>query len=172
MKSKPLSHAIGLSLLLGTLAAGQVIAQTADPKTLGVFKAWNTFTVPVDGQTTCYALTDPEDSLPKNVRHGDVVFMVTNWPGEKNVPSFITGYKFKDGSTVTAEIGSTKWDLFTTNNSAWLREQGDEAALIKAMKSGNTLRVKGTSDRGTATEYRFSLSGVTAAINSINKSCS
>ena len=161
---------LGLSVVLGSLAAGPALAE--DPKFLGSFKAWQAFTTPVDGQTTCYALTDPEDSLPKNVTHGDVVFMVTNWPGQRNVPSLITGYTFKEGSTVTAEIGSDKWELFTDKNSAWLRETTDEKALVTAMKRGATMRIKGLSTRGTATEYKIPLSGVTAAINKINASCS
>lgn len=145
-----------------------------DPKSLGSYKAWSAFSANVSGHQTCFVISDPEDSQPTNVTHGDVVFMVTNWKtrGVKNEPSFLTGYTFKEGSIVTAEVGSDKWELYTDKNRAWLREPSDEQSLIKAMKRGSSMRIKGSSARGTATEYRISLSGITAAINKIDAECS
>ena len=43
--------------------------------------------------------------------------------------------------------------------------------LLAAMKRGNTMIVTGTSSRGTLTTDRYSLSGITAAIEAIGKAC-
>ena len=45
-------------------------------------------------------------------------------------------------------------------------------ALVNAMKRGNELVFKGTSERGTLTTDSYSLKGVTAAMKAIDKACS
>lgn len=171
MSSTVLFTVFACALFGLVLSAGGALAQ--EPKTLGNFKAWNSYSGEIGGQTTCYAIVEAEERLPANVDHGDVAFLVTNWKstGVKNIPSFVTGYTFKEGSVVTAEVGSSKWELFTQKNRAWLRETKDEQTLIKAMKRGSVLRMKGLSARGTKTEYSMSLSGVTAAIKKIDSAC-
>lgn len=147
-------------------------ARAESPKTLGTFKDWSAYLLTEGGKTVCFAVAQPQDKLPKNAKHGDVFLLISNWKGgAKGEPSLVTGYSFKTGSAVTAEIGSAKWNLFTKDNSAWLREAADEKKLLNAMKRGSSMRMKGTSARGTATEYQISLSGVTKAINAINASC-
>ena len=39
--------------------------------------------------------------------------------------------------------------------------------LVSAMRSGRSLSIQATSQRGTNTNYTYSLSGVTAALNAI-----
>ena len=55
-------------------------------------------------------------------------------------PEIVPGYKYKDGSDVTAEVGSDKFSFFTKNDGeaggAWVEAQADEARLVDAMKSG------------------------------------
>ncbi len=156
--------------LLAGLCMGPALAES--PKSLGTFKDWSAYSLSENGQTVCFAVSEPQDKLPKTAKHGDVFFLISNWiGGSKGEPSLVTGYTFKAGSSVTAEIGSSKWNLFAKDNGAWIREAVDEKKLINAMKNGSTMRMKGTSARGTATEYQISLSGVTKAINAINTSC-
>jgi len=156
--------------LFAGLSMGSAMAES--PMSLGTFKDWSAYSLTEGGQTVCFAVSEPQDKLPKAVKHGDVFFLVSNWNGgSKGEPSLVTGYSFKTGSAVTAEIGSSKWNLFTNNNGAWIREAADESKLINAMKRGSSMRMKGTSARGTATEYQISLSGVTKALNAINSSC-
>ena len=154
--------------------AGSTVALADTPKSLGTFKDWSAYSLTDNGELVCFVVTSPEEKLPNNVNHGDVFFMVTNWTGQNvsGEPSVLTGYSFKENSKAVVEVGSTKWELFTKSNGAWLSDRGDEQTLISAMKRGNSMRVKATSARGTATEYRISLSGITAAINQINSSCS
>ena len=46
-----------------------------------------------------------------------------------------------------------------------------EAALIEAMKAGTRMTVSSISSRGTEVSDTYSLSGITAAIDAINKEC-
>lgn len=54
---------------------------------------------------------------------------------------------------------------------AWLASVEDEGAFVEALKKGSTLVVKGTSARGNAITDTYSLAGVTAAMDAIDKAC-
>jgi hypothetical protein len=57
------------------------------------------------------------------------------------------------------------------NEAAWLASMDDEAGFVAALKKGSKLVVHGTSSRGTKTADTYSLSGVTAAMDTIDKAC-
>ena len=61
--------------------------------------------------------------------------------------------------------------LFTNNSTAWAQTEKDDASLIKYMKLGNTMIVKGISSRGTNTKDTYSLKGFVAAYKAMNKKC-
>ena len=161
-----------LFLIFVTLAAAGG-AQADDPQPLGDFNDWHAYKMSDEGKIACFAVSSPEERLPANVNHGDVFFIVTNWVtnNTSGEPSVVTGYSFKEDSAVTLEVGSSKWDMFTDEKGAWLRTADEEKALINAMKRGSSMRIKGISARGTATEYRISLSGITAALKEIDSNC-
>ena len=163
---------MGLGAILILLAAARG-ASAADPEQLGTFKDWTAFRFSDSNGVVCYVLTSPDEMLPKNVNHGGVFFLITNWIAQETngQPSVLTGYDFKDDSPVTLEIGGAKWNMFTKAKGAWLRGADEEQALIAAMRKGSSMRIKGTSARGTATEYRISLAGISAALDKINSDC-
>ncbi len=173
MKLKPIK--IILAVLLVSAVAVSQAAYAETLASLGAFKDWSAYmrNSSEGGGRFCYVIASPEEKLPKHLDHGDVAFMVTNWY-EQNVngePSVLVGYEFRENSKVVVEIGSAKWELFTQDKNAWLEDRSDEQTLVNAMKRGNFMRVKATSARGNATEYRISLLGVTAALDRINSSC-
>lgn len=170
MLSRTLHFALFLILVTVAALGG---AQAEDPRPMGTFKDWHAYKMTQAGKIACFAVSSPEERLPANVNHGNVFFIVTNWVTDdtNGEPSVVTGYSFKEDSTVTLEVGSAKWSMFTDQKGAWLRTTDEEKALITAMKSGSSMRVKGTSARGTATEYRVSLAGITAAIKEIDTNC-
>ncbi len=174
MKTKFLGGMTVAASLIG-LVLSSVPALSANPTEMGRWKDWSAYSLQQDdGQKVCFIVSEPVEKLPKNVNHGSVFFLVTNWidrdiAGE---PSIMTGYEFKPGSAVTAEVGGDKWEMFTEQQGAWIRNRKDEKNLLEAMKKGSDLRVKGTSTRGTATEYKISLLGISAALQKINEGCS
>jgi len=153
-------------------------AQAADPEPLGTFKDWQAFRIADGSNSICYAVSSPKDTAPKNVRRGAIYVMVTNWPGRNVAGEFsvVSGYPYKADSTATADVDGTKFSMFTQNDAqneggAWVQDRASETQLIAAMKRGNSMRITGTSGRGTLTTDRYSLSGVTAAIQAIDEAC-
>ena len=71
----------------------------------------------------------------------------------------------------TAAVDGKAYPMVTEAEAAWLASASDESGFVAAMKKGSTLVVKGTSDRGTPTTDPYSLKGVTAAMNEIDKAC-
>jgi len=159
---------VGAALVLATPAQAVV-----EPKHLGDNGAWSAYTHKIKGGEICFAIAEPKASLPKNVNRDPIYFLVTNRPAEKirNEVSIITGYPYKLNSITTARIGDKSFKLYTKDDGAWVDNDKNEKSLIKAMKSGNTMIIKGTSRRGTVTTDEYSLIGLTAAVKSIDKSC-
>ena len=61
--------------------------------------------------------------------------------------------------------------LYTDGSTAWSHNAKDDERMVKAMRAGRKMTMEGTSSRGTDTRDTYSLSGFTAAHNSINKAC-
>jgi hypothetical protein len=173
------ARAVGVALLAaGAAVAGLSPAAAAEsPTLLGAFKAWSAYTVGSGASKTCYALAQPKSTAPKNVNRDPVFFLVSDWPARKAKaePEVVPGYPYKDGSKVTAQVGSDKFTFFTKNEdktgNAWVEAKADEARLVDAMRRGAEMIVTGTSSRGTLTRDTYSLSGVSAALDKIHKAC-
>ena len=106
-----------------------------------------------------------------------VYFLITDWPSRKtkSEPEAVPGYQYKDGSTVTAQVGGAKFEFFTQNDgddgAAWIRKRADEIRLIETMKGGKDLVVTGTSKRGTVTRDTYALAGLSDVLDKIHQSC-
>lgn len=152
--------------------AGPAIA--AEPELVSEHEDWAAYTYENDKEgKVCYAVSQPKESEPKNVRRDPVYFLVTNRPARKirNEVSVIIGYPFKKNSDATASVGGSSFSLFTSSDGAWMKDDGDQRKLIGAMKAGASMTIKGTSWRGTQTADEFSLKGITAAIDAIDSAC-
>lgn len=164
------SHLAALALGMA-LAAAPAAAQT--PKLIGSFQEWDAFSYTDQGARVCYIAASPADSEPKNVRRGDVYFMVTHRKADKvaGEVSVFTGYTYKESSAVAVTVGAERYELFTQGESAWLRDAAAEKKLVEAMIRGTTLVVRGVSSRNTKTTDRYSLLGFTAAYKAIGRAC-
>lgn len=165
----PAAGITAVLLLAGTIAAD---AQQS-PLLLVQSKDWSAVTAGAQKSKVCYALSKPTKLEPSSLNHGDVFFFVSTRPGEnvRNEPSIQVGYNFKEGSRVSVDVDGSKFSLFTRGDGAWVETPAEEAKLVDALKRGRTLAVGGTSGRGNATTYAFSLAGVSAAIDAIAKEC-
>lgn len=126
----------------------------------------------------CWGVTAPKETVNTkdgkavSVRRGDILLFVTFRPGAaEGEVSFTGGYPFANGSTVTLDIGGTKFDLFTEGEWAWSGSKEDDAKIIAALKSGTTAVLSARSGRGTQTKDTFSLLGVSAALEEAAKRC-
>lgn len=167
MQAKTLIVALA-GLLFSSAAA---FAQT--PTLLQQHKDWAAYVMASGSGKVCYALTKPTQMLPGDRNHGDVFFFITSRPAEgvSEEPSLLVGYPMKEKSTVTVDIDGKTFSMFTNNDGAWVDNAAIETQLVGAMKAGREMTVHGESSRGTKTTYKFSLSGVTAAIKSASDAC-
>ncbi|EJF74578.1 invasion associated locus B family protein [Bartonella alsatica] len=148
---------------------GAVCAQA--PSRLNQFEAWGAYSYKSPRNTICYVLSVPLEALPTTVNHGDNFFLVTKRSHSpvSFEPQFMAGYTLKEGSKVTVTIGNKDFDFFTKDSSAWLASSELEKQLVSAMRSGINMTVKAISKRGTYTTYTYSLKGITAALDVIQK---
>jgi len=154
------------------LALSTAPAFAQEVKLLQKYKDWSVYTADNNGKV-CFAVSQPKNSTPKNVRRGPIYFYVSHYPGDKVVGeiSVKMGYPFPPGGKVTVAVGSSSFELFTKDEGAFIEKTDDEAKLANAMKAGNNMTVKGRSARGTNTSDTYSLSGATAALERIAKEC-
>ncbi len=140
---------------------------------LGQFKKWTAYRTQQGGKNLCYMASTPTKDEGKYTQRGKIYAMVSHRPATKalNVVSVHTGYTYKEDSRVTIAIGGAAFALFVHGDTAWASSAADDAALVKAMRAGSTMVIKGTSSRGTATTDTYSLAGFTAAHNTIGKAC-
>jgi hypothetical protein len=147
----------------------------AQPTLLGQFADWGAYTASPGGRKVCFALARPGSSQtspagrPRDPAH---IFISTRPADQvKDEVSLIIGYTFKDKSNATVEVGSTKFNLYTERDGAWISNAPDETRLIEAMRRGSELVVKGTSARGTQTTDNFSLKGIGQALDRVAQEC-
>lgn len=149
------------------------LAQPQSPTSLGSWKDWTAWSYSGAKGKVCYLHAKPQKAEPAKLNHGDVAFFVRRSPGEgiQHEANFVVGYPFKDASNVTITIDGKAFQMFTQGDSAWLVDGAQEAQLLTAMRSGKSMMVSGYSRRGNETTYAYSLSGISAANQAIDKAC-
>ena len=157
------------------IAAGLCLSATAASaqKQIGAYKDWDAYTHSEGGNMICYMVSTPKDSQPKNVRRGDIYFMVTHRPAEQVTDEVYLniGYPIKKGSSVDVKVGSQRFTMITEDRDAWAPDAASDAKLVKSMIRGRDMQISGTSQRGTRTTDKFSLLGFTAAHKAITSAC-
>lgn len=158
-----------LILSVATGAAAQETAQRVE-----TYNDWSVYVANGANGRVCFAVSQPVETEPTGVNRDAIYFMLSTWPigNVSNEASIIIGYPFATESTVTVTVdGTDNFEFFTLNDGAWLRDLTQENALIVAMQRGIEMVVRGRSQRGTDTTDRYSLRGVTAAINRVAQEC-
>lgn len=154
--------------------ASPASAQTpAEPVFQGAHSDWRVFTRGEGDARVCYALSTPTQALPRNVDHGDIFFLVASWANgdAEEQPSFKAGYALRPDSPPEVRVGSDRFAMFVAEQEGFVEAPRDEVRLVDAMRRGSSMRVEAMSDRGTATVYEFSLSGITAALRDVDQRC-
>lgn len=136
------------------------------------YKDWSAY-MAKGSPKVCFTVAKPKSVSPKHVRRGPIYFYISHYPGDKVAGeiSVKMGYPFPAGNKVTVTIGSDKFELFTKDEGAFVKETEDEAKIVEAMKSGSSMKVQGRSARGTNTTDTYSLSGISDAFDRIAKEC-
>jgi invasion protein IalB len=163
---------------LGAAAAGvfwmmAAAPAAAEPQALASYKDWSVFAHEAASERICFAAAEASDKSPKTVNHGDIFFLVATWKSgaASNQPSFRVGYNLQTAPAPTIRIGSDKWDMYVSDNEAFIESAAAEKSLIAAMRKGADMKISATSNRGTATSYVVSLAGVSAALDRAQQAC-
>jgi invasion protein IalB len=170
---------VALALAITALLAAPASAADA-PKLLGKFDDWSAYTYGSGTDRICYVLSEPKTQAPKGATRGDVYFMVTHRPGRgiKNEISLRIGYPFSSTSKPFAMIGKDRYQMFTGVSEggehqfwAWLDNTKDEDKMVKALRAGASMVVKGTSSKNTLTTDTYSLKGSGGALAKADAAC-
>lgn len=158
------------------LAGGAAFAQNSTNR-VGAQTDWSIFVE--NDPTQCWVVSAPKETVNTRegrvvaVQRGDIYMFVSFWPGSDQMGevSFMGGYPFAEGSTVTLTIGESEFELFTDGETAWAASEEDDRQIATALKRGAEATVVGRSSRGTQTKDTFSLMGFTAAFDDAQKRC-
>ena len=160
--------------LIGSTICLAGVARSAEPTLLGTFNDWTAHTYQASDTKVCYVVSQPKKSdAAKKVKRDPIFFIVTHMLGRKinGEVSTIIGYPFKEATSVQVKVDEAEFELFTNGDGAWADSKEKEQKIVAAMKSGKAMTVKGTSWKGTETIDTYSLSGITAAMETIDTAC-
>ncbi|PKU25295.1 invasion associated locus B family protein [Telmatospirillum siberiense] len=162
-----LSH-VSVLVFFAAIAATPVLADSAKP--LGKSGDWESFTYSDKAGKVCYTASLPKRSLNAPKGRGETYLSITHRPNDKSfdVVSVTSGYAFKKDAPAEIDIGGAKFDLYTTGDGAWAR---NDKAVVQAMLKGKTLVVHGTPAKGEAIADTYSLDGFVKAYADIGKAC-
>ena len=142
---------------------------------LGQFGDWGAYKASPGGKKVCFALSKPTSAVtePANKKRDPSYAFVSTRPSEKvkNEISVIVGYPQKSGHDASAAIGSANYVMYTQNDGAWVKNPAEEARMVDAMRRGADLVISGESGRGTKSTDRYSLKGLSQALDRVAAEC-
>jgi invasion protein IalB len=186
---------IGLAVAAASLLMGPAAAQTpakkpaapkqaapapaapggGHPNQLGQYGDWGAYAAASGGGKVCYALAMPASTrtTPPNKPRDPTCLVISTRPAENvhNEVSVIIGYQLKPDSEVHVEIGNNKFVMYTKADGAWISNAAEEARMVETMRKGQDIVVSGTSSRGTQSTDRYSLKGLSQALDRAAKEC-
>lgn len=159
------------ALLVSLLSVGTANAQQV--RLLDESRSWSSYGATDAAGAVCFAMTKPESVTPTPDGYTQAYIYITNRPGENIASEFnlVAGFTFQPDSVATVTVGGQTFNLFTQNDAAWLDDVEQSAALATAIRAGSSMVVEGTTAAGIKVTQNYSLSGATAAQQSISSEC-
>lgn len=177
-----MSHRSELSAIAGAalLAAAAALSTApalgqaggANPSLIGQYGDWGVY-VSQSSPKVCFALSQPKERLPANLNRDPGYMFISTRPADnvRNEFSVLVGYPLKEDVDPAVTIGDETFALYARQSGAWIRNVAEEARLIEAIRKGRDLVMKSTSARGNATTDRYSLTGVSQALDRVAQEC-
>jgi hypothetical protein len=141
---------------------------------LATFNDWGAYATGQGRTKVCYALSQPKDRQPKDLKRDPAYLFVSLRPADnvRNEIAFRMGFATRDGAAAEAVIGTATYALITKGTDAWIRNPAEESQVVGHMSKGKDMTVKATSGRGNPATDRYSLSGFAQAFDRARKECS
>lgn len=167
MSKSAMALALVASLTLTAAASAQQV------KLLGEHRAWSSYSANDTTGPVCFAMTKPESVTPTPDGYSQAYIYITKRPSENIAAEFnlVAGFAFQPDSKATISVGGQVFNLFTQNDAAWLDDAGQAATLASAIRAGSSMTVEGTTAAGIKVTQSYSLSGATAAQQSMGSGC-
>jgi hypothetical protein len=163
---------IAVAMLLAIPAAAQAPGG-GSPSLVGQFGDWGVYVNDAQKSKVCFALSQPRERLPANLNRDPGYIFISTRPADnvRNEFSVLVGYPLKEDADPSVQVGTDTFALYARDSGAWIRNVAEEARLIEAMRKGRDLEMKSTSARGNATTDRYSLSGISQALDRVAQEC-
>jgi hypothetical protein len=149
------------------------VKKAGKPVQVGSYGDWGAFLAESGKDKTCYALATPKERAPATLKRDPAYLFISNRPAEKvrNEVSIIMGFAMKDGAEARADIGGSNFDLVAKGSNAWIKNPAEESRFVEELKKGSKLIVKAASLKGKVTTDSYSLSGISQALERVQKDC-
>ena len=150
-------------------AAALIASPAAARDTVGMFDGWGAFR---DRQPArCYAI-----ALPDPVRRGEwpAFAAISFWPASRVRGQFHTRLRRARApdAPVTITIGTRRATLVAGKTDAWAANPQIDAAIVAAMRSGETMVIAGRDTQGRRFADAYPLKGAASAIDAAAIACS
>ena len=163
---------LSLTIIILIISLSKSFAE--DLKKIGQFKDWQTLVFVETSGTVCFAQSSPVLQAPKSNKR-DARLFVTFRKNEKisDEISASPGYEFNKKNSVTAISGKNKikFDIIQ-QEFAWIADKKIEKKMVKMMKKGSRIMIKGYNQKGSQTIDHYALLGFTKAYNAAKTACS
>lgn len=170
-----LAGLLAASVLAIALPATPALAQAPAGSVLaGTFSDWSVYTSQQGNAKVCYAVTQPKVRLPAGLNRDPAYLFVSSRPAEnvRNEISLVMGFPTRPGQDAQAIIDSSApIPLVTSGPNVWVKDAGQEGAVLAALRGGTKLVIRSTSARGSNLTDEYSLAGVTAALQRLAREC-
>ena len=180
--TKRIFGALALTLVFGATASFEANAQTKKktaapaastaPKKVGSHGKWDVY-VQAGKTKMCYALAKPTKRAPANLKDTDAFVFISMRPAQnvRNEVAIKMGFELKPDSRATVTIGAAKFTMVANGTDLFVENAAEERTFVAAMRKASELVVRATSKRGNDTQDNYSLTGVSPALEDMQKAC-
>lgn len=137
---------------------------------LGIYGQWAAFRDPETPR--CYAITAAEERAGQS-REQEGYASVGTWP-ESRVRGQVhvrMTRSLREGTWIVLSIGGRSFSLTGSGSNAWAQDARMDAAIVAAMRSGETMTVTSIDARGRRFFDRYSLDGAPTALDAATLGC-
>lgn len=138
---------------------------------LSVHRNWTIFKTN-DGSDLCYAISLPTNKSGTYKKRGEPYFTVIRKIGSNNDEiSLSSGFIYDENKDIEISINKRKFPLFSDLEKAWTYDKNDDIEIIKLMRFGTEMNVKGFSKGGSMADDTYSLVGFSEAHDKMIELC-
>lgn len=159
-----------ITLLAACIAASAVGSPPVRAReSLGLYATWGAFRDPLVPR--CYAIAMAEPS--QAAREYQPFAAIGTWPrrGARGQLHVRLSRRIMQPSTVTLNVGGQRWPLIAGGGDAWPRNEGDNAAIVAAMRSAPRMTVTATDLKGNRFVNAWPLAGAASAMDAALIGC-